>query len=195
MEEYPPNGAYISVYTSEIDESVPDKAILAKVKYLSNSDSVTVDHSYYNNNAVQDEDSLIVMDRSPNSSDTGYMVGSHWYSVADNELYMQVSTDPQDPNWYLVGSGSSGGSDGSLTFNRHQYTGDGETKTFSVRFDDNYVDVFVNGVKKTQDVDYTLDDDKTYIEFNSAPADGTKIFVIGWQNNIDPNLTIDGGTF
>tara|TARA_B100000949_G_scaffold74464_1_gene66420 strand:- start:2548 stop:3195 length:648 start_codon:yes stop_codon:yes gene_type:complete len=59
------------------------------------------------------------------------------------------------------------------------YTGDGSSTVYGIRYYSTNVDVYLNGIKKRNSVDYTIDTNGTFITFVTAPLNGTYIDLTG----------------
>lgn len=63
------------------------------------------------------------------------------------------------------------------------YTGDGTRTVFGVQYTGNFVSVYQNGLKLTENNDYTINDSGVYITFTIAPELGDTISLVG-ENEI-----------
>jgi len=63
------------------------------------------------------------------------------------------------------------------------YTGDGTRTVFGVQYTGNFVSVYQNGIKLTENNDYTINDSGVYITFAIAPELGDTISLVG-ENEI-----------
>src|SRR6056300_1455738 len=63
------------------------------------------------------------------------------------------------------------------------YTGDGTRTIFGVQYTANFVSVYQNGIKLTENNDYTINDSGNYITFVLAPELGDTISLVG-ENEI-----------
>jgi len=71
----------------------------------------------------------------------------------------------------------------SSVYQKTEFVADDNQTEFIVSVSEKYTDVYINGVKKKEEDDYTLKDDLTGLDFNDGLNDGDKVEIIVWTTS------------